>query len=525
MATALFVFTNERGFSHEIPAAEWDIALALAAFLALLLLASRDRLPSWTLRAAYASIALVDGLAAFRIGGAIGAVIVIAAIVFVPMRARRLRLPSLALLASLAANYPLLRALADPRHPSPLPSLEAFVAVVVPVLALPFVLGDPDRRLLRWGFWLTGTGMLSLLTERYFIRVAGVIAPDDVLLTAGGAVLVIASAFVRSERWTRVAAASGIGALALVALLMLQGASYVSDSPVAIDQAARDVLRGEDPYVSVDIVQAIRSRGLSDDLFTKYADRSGFEHRFAYPAGSFLPSTALFALGARDVRYGFLALLVALYVVVAVRAPARLAPYVSGVALANVMAVRQVAFAGVEPSWALFLALAFPLVGGVFGGLAAAARQTAWLYLPFVALDRARSGIGGLVRWGAIVAGVFLLVNLPFALRAPGPWLEGSTAPLVAPYEPLGFGVIRFSTDGGVPLAPRAVYTLALLVGYALALWTYWRHRASWRYGLAVLPVAPLYLAWRSLQNYFMFAPLFLLSLIGEDPSWRDHDM
>ncbi len=514
------MFTNERGFSHEIPGAEWDIAIALAAFLVLLLLASRASLPRWTSAAAFACALVVDGLEAFRIGGGVGALIVAAVVAFIPRRAERLGFPALPLLASLAANYALLRALADPRHPSPLPALEAFVAIAVPVLALPLVLGDPERRLFRWGTWLVGVGMLGLLTERYFMRVASVVAPDDVLLTAGGATLVALAALVRAPRFGRVVAASGVGAMLLTALLLLQGASYVSDSPVSIDEAARAMLRGQDPYVAVDIVEAVRARALPDDLFTPYADGSGVERRYPYPAGSFLPSTALFLVGETDVRYGFLGLLAVLYLVVAVRAPASLAPYVGAIALVDVMALRQVAFAGVEPSWALLLMLALALpAGGAFAGLAAAARQTAWLYLPWIAVDRLREGPAGVARWAALVVGAFVLVNVAFVVDAPAAWLSSVTAPLVAPYEPLGFGIVRFSTDGPLPLLPRALYTVAMLAAFVASLWTYWRHRASWRYGLAVLPVAPLYLAWRSLQNYFMFAPLFLLALIA-DGTW-----
>ncbi len=513
-----------------MPDAEWDIAIALAAFLFLLLIASRASLPRWTRAAAFTCVLAVDGLAALRIGGAgggpggaaVGALVVAVVVAFIPRRAERLGLPALPLLASLAANYALLRALADPRHPSPLPTLEAFVALVVPVLTLPLVLGDPDRRLVRWGTWLVGVGMLGLLTERYFMRVVATLAPDDVLLTIGGAALAIAAAFVRAPRLGRVVAASGIAALVLTALLLLQGSSYVSDSPVSIDEAARAVLHGEDPYVAVDIVEAVHARGLPDDLFTKYADGSGVERRYPYPAGSFLPSTAFFAFGGSDVRYGFLAVLALLYLVVALRASATLAPYVGAIALVDVMAMRQVALAGVEPSWALLLLLGLALrAGGAFAGLAAAARQTAWLYLPWIAVDRLREGQVPLARWAALVVGAFAVVNFAFVLAAPTAWLASVTAPIVSPYEPLGFGLVRFSTDGPLPLLPRAIYTVAMLAGFAVSLWTYWRQRASWRYGLAVLPVAPLYLAWRSLQNYFMFAPLFLLSLIADDPEER----
>jgi uncharacterized membrane protein len=520
LATALFVFTNERGFSHEIPDAEWDIAVALAAFLLLLLLAARRRMPPWTAHAALACALVVDGLAAFRMGGLLGALLVGVVLAFVPRQAARFGIPPLVLLASLAANYPFLRALADPRNPSPLPGLEAFVAIVVPVLALPLVLADRDHRLLRWGVWLVGVGMLALLTERYFIRVASVVTPDDVLLTAGGAALVLVATRLRSARYARHVAATGVSAMVLVALLLMQGSSYVSDSPISIDEAARAMLRGQNPYVVVDIVDAARAHGISEDVFTHYADGSGVERKYPYPAGSFVPSTVLFAFGAQDVRYGFLALLVGLYAIVIMRSPAPIAPYVGAIALVNVMALRQVAFAGVEPSWALLiaLALAVPSAAGMFAGLAASVRQTAWLYLPWIAIDRWRESTRSFFRWTALVAGTFVLVNFAFIVSSPAEWFASVTGPVVSLYEPLGFGIVRFSTDGPLPLLPRAVYTVAMLAGFGVALWTYWRHRTAWRYGVAVLPVAPLYFAWRSLQNYFMFAPVLLLSLIADDP-------
>ena len=466
-------------------------------------------------------------MAAFRVGQWSGVALVEALIGAIWLVAPRLGWPRVLALASLAADYPLLRAVGDPREATPLPMLEGIVALALPVMTLPFAIRAEEHRLLRWGVWLTGTGMLGLLTERYFIRRAPVIAPDDVFLTVGGAALLITATVIRRDRIAPVIAASGVAAIVLVMLLMVQGSHYVSDTAVSIDEAARDVLRGENPYVSVDIVDALHARGLSEDLVTPFENSNEVERRFPYPAGSFVPSTALLALGVQDVRYGFLAFLAALYLFLIFRVPRVLAPYVSALALVDIMADRQVALAGVESSWALLFAIALtvPVGTGIVAGLAAAARQTAWLYLPWLAVDRARLGWRPLVRWVAAIVVVFAIVNGPFAIGAPLEWFSGSTAPLFAPYVPLGFGVIRFSTDGPAPFAPRTAYTLAMGIGYLLALWEYWRHRAAWRYGAAVMPVAPLYFGWRSLQNYFMFAPIFLLSLIAVEPEQRSQRM
>ena len=529
LATGLFVFTNETGFSHEGEGFGWDVSVALAAFLILLLTASRTVLPAWTTRVAFACAAVVGGIAAFRVGedDVTGVAIVVLVVSLLALVASRSGLPPLLLLASLAANYSLMRAIADPDAATPLPAIEAIVALALPVVTLPFAIRAEATRVLRWGVWLTGTGMLGLLTERYFIRRSPLVAPDDVLLTIGGAALLLASTVLRRDRVAPILAATGVAAIVLVMLLMLQGAEYVSDTAVSIDEAARDVLRGENPYTSVDILNALHVRGLPEKLVTPFSDSKEVERRFPYPAGSFIPSTLAIALGIQDVRYGFLAVLAALYLTLIFRLPRALAPYVSALALVDIMADRQVALAGVEPSWALLLALALtlPKASGIVSGLAAAARQTAWLYLPWLAADRARLGRAALVRWLAAVAVVFAVVNGPFAVGAPGEWLSGSTAPLFAPYVPLGFGAIRFSTDGPLPFAPRTAYTVAMGLGYLVALWAYWRDRPSWRYGAAVMPVAPLYFGWRSLQNYFMFAPVFLVSLIAVEPEERSQRM
>jgi hypothetical protein len=518
LGTALFGFTNERLFSHPIPEARSDMAVALAAFLFLLLVASRTRLPSWSFGAALLCAVVVEALAAFRIGGPAGGLLVALAIAIVPRLAARLDLPAPVLLASLAANYPLLRALADVQHASPLPPAEAVVAIAVPVLALPFAIADRERRLLRWGIWLIGVGMLSLLTERYFMRSTSVLAPDDVALTVGGAVLVAYAARAQAPRLARALAATGVAAVVLVALLVLQGASYTTDSAISVDEAARAMLRNENPFVAVDIVAAARARGLGDEVFTRREDQVGVQRGYPYPAGSFLPSTALYALGATDVRYGFIAVFAILCVALITRAPPAIAPYIAAIALVDMPALRHVAVAGIDPSWALLLLLSFALpLGGAFAGLAASARQTAWLYLPWIALDRARDGPAALSRWLALAAAAFFASNVVFAVESPTAWLAGVTAPFIAPYEPLGSGLVRFSIDGPLPLLPRAAYTVATLAAVLLSLWTYWRHRASWQYGLALLPVAPLYVAWRSLDNYFIFAPLLLLALLAAD--------
>lgn len=520
LATALLVFAVERQFSHFLPGARWDVTVALAAFLALLLIAGRDPLPSRYPLLASVSAILVSGLAGYRMGGFGGLVLVALGLGLATAVARRVGASPTVVIASLCADFALLRALGDPMHASPLPTLEAMAALAVPLVTLPYALRPGHEAVLRWGTWLVGTAMFSLLTERYFMRVASILAPDDIYLAVAGTGLLVLTAASRRLPRGRFVAALGVAALVLVALLLLDGTTFVNDSPLSIDEAARALGRGEDPYQTVDIVEAAQKRGLTGDIFTEYADGSAVERRLPYPAGAFLPSAVLLAVGVSDIRYGFLAFLALAYLAALLRAPNALAPFVGVIAILNVIALRQVVVAGVEPSWALFVVLAFAMsrLGGALAGLAAAARQTAWLYLPWLALERWRQGPLALTRWTLLAVGAFVLINAPFIVHDPASWLAGVTAPFVTPYVALGSGVVNLSLNGPFPLAPREAYTLAFAAAFALALWTYAHDRAGWRYGLAVLPVAPLFFAWRSLQSYFMFAPLFLLALILEDP-------
>ena len=80
---------------------------------------------------------------------------------------------------------------------------------------------------------------------------------------------------------------------------------------------------------------------------------------------------------------------------------------------------------------------------------------------------------------------------------------------------PYGVGFVRLGLDSQFPLLPRELYgalSAIAFVGLAVVLWRYWRHLPL---GAVVFPFVPLYLAWRSLQNYFGSVPL--LAMAGDD--------
>ena len=74
---------------------------------------------------------------------------------------------------------------------------------------------------------------------------------------------------------------------------------------------------------------------------------------------------------------------------------------------------------------------------------------------------------------------------------------------------------MRLGLDGPFPLLPRAVYgalSAVSLVALLVVLWRFWRRVPI---GAVIFPFVPLYLAWRSLQNYFGSIPL--LAMAGDD--------
>jgi len=182
----------------------------------------------------------------------------------------------------------------------------------------------------------------------------------------------------------------------------------------------------------------------------------------------------------------------------------------------NAIVLRQQILAGIDPSWALltvasWLALRRAWLSSILLGLAFAARQTAWFVAPFyVVLVWQRWGWREAIRRGVIAGAVALAVNLPFFIAAPARFVEGVSAPILGPLEPDGVGLVRFGLAGIGPLFPRGAYGAIALVVFVALLAAVVRWRRVITSAPMVWPYVPLYFAWRSLQNYFVLATLFV---------------
>ena len=413
--------------------------------------------------------------------------------------------------------------------PTPFGDLYPGWMAIASILALFFLVAvlisrdttDPDEQLRRIGLAILAVAIVARISERHFVVASVQVAPDELWALVVVAVFPLL-AIARIRRSLRDALATGValGGYLLVGLALIIGKSYHVDSVVVVHKAAALLLAGQDPYRDLNVVDALRQFGLDPELGT-HLENGAQLMSFNYPALSFLVPAPFMALGLGDIRFVYLGeiLILALILVRAVKVPWR--PLVTAAIVGNAVISRQNILAGVDPLWALLALGAFLAIGRrwwspILLGLAAATRQPAWFFIPFyvVAVWR-RSGRTEALRRTGIAAIAGLIPNLPFFLWSPADFLNGVLAPTFGPLEPYGVGLIRFSTDGQIPLLARAAYGLgsvAVLVILIVLLWRYWRRIPN---AALVFPSLVLWFAWRSLQNYFSFTAVFAMS--GDD--------
>ncbi len=345
----------------------------------------------------------------------------------------------------------------------------------------------------------------------------------------------------------------------LLSLLNLQGllpftkvvgsSHYGNDAITVTDCAKNSMLNGHNAYSSFNVTGCLNSHGedgtkttplklgefsrfnvypTKQDLvrtFNRYLAAGvqhppEFESEYSYPAVSFLFPALVAPLHLDDLSLLYLLVYAAMAVLIvrltprgtprrlvllAVCANAALGPtLVSGSTDAVYTLLVLVAWIAKDKRW---------LSAGAMG-LAAASRQQAWFFLLFYAVLAWRTeGRKEAVRRMAIVAGIFLLTNLPFFLASPSEWMSGVLGPLRDPMFPRGSGIVSLSTGGAgaLPLAPKLFYNVLEFASLAGLLAFYWRVcRANPWIGLVLAPL-PLFFAWRSLYSYFL--PITLLAL------------
>lgn len=234
----------------------------------------------------------------------------------------------------------------------------------------------------------------------------------------------------------------------------------------------------------------------------------------SYPAGAFLVDVPFVWAGIPSVAFGQILLLLALLVAIIVAAPPRWRLIVALLLLATADGARAVTGADFE-IWPLAL-VAFAWLArdrrwasALLLGAACAVKQTAWLAAPFYLLWVWRAyGRAEAVRRALVAAGAFCAINLPWIIASPGTWLASLFLPISLPLLPDGSGIIGLSLTGVLPLVPSWVYGLLEVAALVGALIWYWRVWPRYPFAGLILPLVPLFFAWRSSERYFELLPL-----------------
>lgn len=358
------------------------------------------------------------------------------------------------------------------------------------------------------------------------------------------ALLVAASSSEKIRNWTSVALVAF--ALAVAAYAFRDGVrrAYAdfyptTDGHLFMETAARYLLDGKNPY-AMGLAEGFRVYRMPLSHVTPLLD-GDFSDRQAYPALSFLALVP--ALVAHVPTYiVYASAFIAAVAIAIYKAPWWARPIVVAVFLLD-EAYFAFSFGGVTDTvWVLFVvgAVAWwrsrPTAAAILIGLACAYKQHPWFLVPLLIARIAHET--GQRPWGpacrrflAIVAAVFLVIDLPFFLIGPHRWLLGIGEPLTAPMVQLSDGLTAFSMTGWIVM-PRKGTSAIFWAAYGLALFAYVRHFRLVRDWCWVVPAVVLWFSYRALMSYwyyFAIVAVVAMSTRSDDaenddapsPSWR----
>ena len=398
-------------------------------------------------------------------------------------------------------------------YPAAVALVAYLVGIGVPVVsALRPGRGRPVLRGEIVGRSLLSLGIVAAFADRHLLVSASAIAPDDVATVAAVlAVLLLPAA----PRWRALATGLAVAAYLLIGMTLIVATPYDSDAVVATHAGTEFVLAGRNPYAEFDM-QAQLARFHLPPEYATGLEGGGRVRSLDYPVFALLAPAPFFALGLTDIRILYLAEVLVLFALVVGSVAPALRALALAALLGNVVVLDQSVVAGVDPLWAVLLAAAWLTRrsgwSAVLIGLAVADRQPAWLVAPFLIVWAARTlGSREAARRAAVAVAVAVALHVPYLLTAPLAVIGGVTEVVVLPLEPHGIGPAGVGLAGVIP---RGIFLLALVVGYAAAIWAYATRRAEGHGAPFILPLSSLWLAWRALQGYFAFIPV--LGLLEE---------
>jgi hypothetical protein len=326
-----------------------------------------------------------------------------------------------------------------------------------------------------------------------------------------------------------------------------------SDAVALLTQAVDNLLDGKNPYANANVVSAVIAEGspyakttplrlgmFADDFPYPSADEINslweqavitpeiipieFESKLGYPAGFFVIPAAFNLLGMDNIRFVFLLLVAAAMGGAIALTPSRMRLWLAGAFSGSLVIWNGIASGMTGSLYFPFLLLAWVLwrrnlwVSALCMGLAIATKQVAWFFLPFYLIlifrhipwKKAVLGVG-------VTGAVFAAFNLPFIIAGPWIWFDSVLSMMKDPLFPSGWGAITPVLQGWVNIQsslPFAIMEAAVFLG---AIGWYWRNARAYPCLGVVLPLLPLFFAWRSLWPYFFYVDVILLAMVLQD--------
>jgi hypothetical protein len=326
-----------------------------------------------------------------------------------------------------------------------------------------------------------------------------------------------------------------------------------SDAVALQAQAIDNVLHGKNPYAHSNVVSAVISIDSPYDKITplrlgRFADDFPypttaeisslwneavknpdtvpveFESKLGYPSGFFLIPALFDLFGVDNIRVVLALLVVASLAVAITLTPSRMRLWFVGACLGSLVIWNGIASGMTGMLYFPFLLLAWVLwrknlwVSAACMGIAVATKQVAWFFLPFYLIlifrflpwKKATLGL-------SLVAAAFAAFNLPFIMAGPSLWFDSVISPIKDALFPSGWGIITLVLQGWVNIESPLLFTiLEASVFIAVVAW-YWRNARRYPYMGVILPVLPLFFAWRSLWPYFFFVDIILLAVVMQE--------
>src|SRR5208283_1731309 len=312
----------------------------------------------------------------------------------------------------------------------------------------------------------------------------------------------------------------------VVAEIAYQG-SYRTDVLAYSQYAAiMFVNHGTNPYLQ-DMSRALDMFRVQPGDLTPLASGS-YLTTFQYPALHFLVFVPFVWLGLTDMRWVLVAFEIGVVVVLYLFCPQNLRPMILLPLFAGSdLMINFTAASVTDMLWVLPLVLAAfslkkPVLSGLFYGVSCAFKQIPWLLAPFLLIymlqiDQGASIRGRLERtlkFAGVAGAVFLAVNAPFMIGAPGVWFGNVLTPIASDLVILSQGPSVLTQVGLVEVG-RSFYTILAVGVLVTLLVNFYVYFDKLKYTFWVFPGIILWFSYRALTNYVIYwMPLLLLSVI-----------